>query len=159
MKQSIKFSFITVITLLVLTVTSQVMFAQTDDLSGVPTGGYGRDFVDADGDGYNDNAPDYDGDGIPNGQDTDYLRTGIGNRHGFMDADGDGINDYFQDFDGDGIPNGKDPDYVRPRDGSGRKIRQGYSRQGYLNNWQRGSGACGGTGGSSNRGGRGRGRR
>ena len=29
-------------------------------------------FVDANGDGYNDNAPDADGDGIPNGRDEDY---------------------------------------------------------------------------------------
>ena len=27
---------------------------------------HGKGFVDADGDGYNDNAPDHDGDGIPN---------------------------------------------------------------------------------------------
>lgn len=35
---------------------------------------HGRHFVDANGDGYNDNAPDDDGDGIPNGQDPDYTR-------------------------------------------------------------------------------------
>ena len=33
-----------------------------------------RGFIDLDGDGINDNAPDDDGDGIPNGQDPDYLR-------------------------------------------------------------------------------------
>lgn len=48
-------------------------------------------FVDKDGDGYNDNAPDHDGDGIPNGLDPDYKR---GDRKkGFIDLDGDGIND------------------------------------------------------------------
>ena len=45
---------------------------------------HGRQFVDKDGDGYNDNAPDHDGDGIPNGQDPDYdgakLRVGKGNK-------------------------------------------------------------------------------
>ena len=30
-------------------------------------------FVDANGDGFNDNAPDIDGDGIPNGRDEDYT--------------------------------------------------------------------------------------
>lgn len=75
---------------------------------------HGPGFVDANGDGWNDNAPDADGDGIPNGADPDYQgpRKGAGPR--FVDADGDGVNDLAQDADGDGIPNGKDSDYVRP---------------------------------------------
>ena len=52
---------------------------------------HGNGFVDADGDGYNDNAPDHDGDGIPNGIDPDYI--GSKKRKGFVDLDGDGIND------------------------------------------------------------------
>lgn len=41
-------------------------------------------FVDDDGDGYNDLAPDADGDGIPNGLDPDYVRPldGTGQRFG-----------------------------------------------------------------------------
>jgi hypothetical protein len=35
---------------------------------------HGPRFVDLNGDGYNDNAPDHDGDGIPNGQDPDWTR-------------------------------------------------------------------------------------
>ena len=31
-------------------------------------------FIDEDGDGYNDNAPDHDGDGIPNGLDPDWQK-------------------------------------------------------------------------------------
>ncbi len=56
--------------------------------------GHGRRFVDKNGDGYNDNAPDHDGDGIPNGLDPDYngSKKKWGKR-GFVDADGDGIND------------------------------------------------------------------
>jgi hypothetical protein len=81
-------------------------------------------FVDNDGDGFNDNAPDHDGDGIPNGQDADYdgakARSGNGKR-GFVDEDGDGINDNAQDWDGDGIPNGQDPDFEKPQDGSGQQ--------------------------------------
>ena len=45
-------------------------------------------FLDEDGDGYNDLAPDADGDGIPNGQDEDYVRpedgTGVMNQFGFL---------------------------------------------------------------------------
>lgn len=45
--------------------------------------GYGSgdgvcNFVDEDGDGFNDLAPDADGDGIPNGQDPDYVPAGDG---------------------------------------------------------------------------------
>ena len=74
---------------------------------------HGIRFVDLNGDGYNDNAPDHDGDGIPNGLDPDYdgaKRFGL--MRGFVDLDGDGINDNARDDDGDGIPNGLDPDYV-----------------------------------------------
>ena len=51
---------------------------------------HGTGFVDLDGDGYNDNAPDHDGDGIPNGLDPDYEKK---SKNGFVDLDGDGIND------------------------------------------------------------------
>jgi len=58
-----------------------------------------KNFVDADGDGYNDNAPDHDGDGIPNGLDADYIN--IKKREDcqsleYVDSDGDGINDNLQ---------------------------------------------------------------
>ena len=60
---------------------------------------HGYRFVDENGDGYNDNAPDADGDGIPNGLDPDYdgpkNRMGKGSK-GFVDMDGDGINDNLQ---------------------------------------------------------------
>ncbi len=102
-------------------------------------------FIDADGDGYNDNAADHDGDGIPNGMDSDY--TGAKNRKGnrskgFVDADGDGINDNAADHDGDGIPNGRDSDYVRPQDGTG-------SMRGSSNGGGTGTGECDGTGSNS----------
>ncbi len=41
---------------------------------------HGPGFVDENGDGFNDNAPDHDGDGIPNGQDEDYEGKGKGNK-------------------------------------------------------------------------------
>ncbi len=54
-------------------------------------------FVDKNGDGYNDNAPDHDGDGIPNGLDPDWLKQKHKKRPAFRDLDGDGINDFLQD--------------------------------------------------------------
>jgi hypothetical protein len=59
---------------------------------------HGKYFVDKNGDGYNDNAPDHDGDGIPNGLDPDYLKIkkrGSSNLP-YIDLDGDGINDNLQ---------------------------------------------------------------
>ncbi len=57
---------------------------------------HGPHFVDKNGDGYNDNAPDHDGDGIPNGLDPDWLK--MMNKHRmhrpFRDLNGDGINDF-----------------------------------------------------------------
>ena len=131
-----------VVALLVL--AGQTLQAQTCDSTGVRQGGRHLGFVDANGDGINDLAPDHDGDGIPNGKDPDYQRTGNGRGHGFVDADGDGINDYAQDADGDGIPNGKDPDYVRPLDGSGRKVMSGFGRGGGMQGFGRsaGTGVC-----------------
>lgn len=86
---------------------------------------HGNRFVDENGDGYNDNAPDADGDGIPNGQDPDYQKLGPGKGKGaegkgFVDENGDGINDNAPDADGDGIPNGLDPDYTRVGAGKGK---------------------------------------
>ncbi len=69
-------------------------------------GVHGLGFIDEDGDGFNDNAPDSDNDGIPNGIDPDYVPlnngSGAGNgisngRHnrvgslGAGDGDGAGI--------------------------------------------------------------------
>ncbi len=53
---------------------------------------HGKGFVDKNGDGYNDNAPDHDGDGIPNGLDPDYTGPKL-QRNKFVDLNGDGIND------------------------------------------------------------------
>ncbi len=73
-------------TLAILALVLMVVMIGTDTASAQDRGnGYRvRDFVDNDGDGFNDLAPDHDGDGIPNGQDPDYVRPqdGSGNRHG-----------------------------------------------------------------------------
>ncbi len=55
---------------------------------------HGSHFVDKDGDGFHDYAPDQDQDGIPNGRDADYQGAGKGQRRqNFVDQDGDGIAD------------------------------------------------------------------
>jgi hypothetical protein len=55
---------------------------------------HGRRFVDKDGDGYNDNAPDHDGDGIPNGLDPDYMGSKSRRRYrGSADMKGESVND------------------------------------------------------------------
>ncbi|MFZ5946673.1 MAG: hypothetical protein ACOYU5_01745 [Stygiobacter sp.] len=53
---------------------------------------HGKNFVDKNGDGYNDNAPDHDGDGIPNGIDPDFKGHKF-HMNKFIDLNGDGIND------------------------------------------------------------------
>lgn len=60
-------------------------------------------FVDEDGDGYNDNAPDHDGDGIPNRLDPDWKKLQKKkNKVPFVDLDGDGVNDNIQESGGNG---------------------------------------------------------
>jgi len=154
MKYLIKLSVLTLtVAFLVFISMSNDGFAQTKAQKGNKVGG----FVDANGDGYNDNAPDHDGDGIPNGLDPDYqpLNPDRGKRFGFIDEDGDGICDRFQDADGDGIPNCQDPDWVRPQDGTGNKFgqkagkemgRRGQGFKGIGPNAGNGSGVCDGTG-------------
>ena len=117
-------------------------------------GQHGHGFVDANGDGYNDNAPDDDGDGIPNGMDPDFtgskMHHGNHGQHGFVDADGDGINDNAMDADGDGIPNGQDPDFVRPQDGNGRMNGKGMNKGHGMHGQGNGSGMMGNGSGSGN---------
>lgn len=98
---------------------------------------HGPGFVDENGDGYNDNAPDHDGDGIPNGLDPDYI--GPKNRggkvgQGFVDLDGDGINDNRvsgkgyrsgKGRGGYGPGNGAGNQGAGPRDGSGMGAKTG----------------------------------
>ncbi len=67
--------------------------AGQSDQTGGETTKHGPRFVDENGDGFNDNAPDHDGDGIPNGLDPDYQGQKNRHRRGFQDLDGDGIDD------------------------------------------------------------------
>ncbi|MBN1351658.1 hypothetical protein JXJ21_19745 [candidate division KSB1 bacterium] len=150
MKHLMKLSVVTAVAAL-------LAFVSLNTSSYAQSGVHGAGFVDENGDGYNDNAPDHDGDGIPNGQDPDYVRLNpeMGKRFGFIDEDGDGINDNIQDADGDGIPNCQDTDYVRPQDRTGNKFGQkagqrnnqgrGFKREGFKGAGS-GTGDCDGTG-------------
>jgi len=107
---------------------------------------HGYRFVDENGDGYNDNAPDHDGDGIPNGIDPDY--TGPKNQIGkgtktFIDENGDGINDNIQAGKSGkgGKGNGRKSGYG-PGDGTGNK---GVGPQDGSGNGPK-TGGCDGTG-------------
>lgn len=71
-------------------IISTTIEAQTTNQT--PPKKHGAQFVDKNGDGYNDNAPDHDGDGIPNGLDPDYKGVKL-QRNKFVDLNGDGIND------------------------------------------------------------------
>lgn len=77
------FLFISALVLL----ASGALAQDTDPVTN-PGGGFGPgdgtgicQFVDEDGDGFNDLAPDHDGDGIPNGLDPDYVRPEDGTGH------------------------------------------------------------------------------
>ena len=118
---------LTMAILMALSFSSNV-FAQEEIVHGV-------NFVDEDGDGFNDNAPDVDEDGVPNGMDEDYVKNaaaGAGSKagnsqakaasgaRGFIDEDGDGLNDRgLLDADNDGIINCEDDDYVATPIGTG----------------------------------------
>jgi len=98
---------------------------------------HGYRFVDKNGDGFNDNAPDHDGDGIPNGVDPDY--TGPKNRKAaqgksYIDRDGDGIND----------------NQASSRTFRGRGRRGGFGNGNKAGNGNR-TGVCDGTGPKGNR--------
>jgi hypothetical protein len=89
---------------------------------------HGIHFIDEDGDGYNDNAPDHDGDGIPNGLDPDWQKEkekkGKRNRWRFVDLDGDGINDNLQEKDGmDGLNKQKHPQQQNPSSIEGQETK------------------------------------
>lgn len=70
-----------ILTALMLTL-GLALTAAAQDIDGIGNGNGVCQFIDEDGDGFNDLAPDADGDGIPNGLDPDYVRP--------EDCDGDG---------------------------------------------------------------------
>jgi hypothetical protein len=81
-------------------------------------------FVDEDGDGYNDNAPDHDGDGIPNRLDPDWKKLQKKKKSiPFEDLDGDGVNDHLQQGEGEGRQQ-QMQQKGREEDGSSVKVQE-----------------------------------
>lgn len=92
MKRTVLSLTLMLVTGLFFSVSAQNVKPSDDKSKIKPPVVHGPRFVDKNGDGFNDNAPDHDGDGIPNGVDPDYKKgTGMGS--GFVDKNGDGIND------------------------------------------------------------------
>ncbi|MEE4310839.1 MAG: hypothetical protein V2J62_03120 [candidate division KSB1 bacterium] len=118
---------------------------------------HGNRFVDENQDGYNDNAPDADNDGIPNGQDPDYdgpkSRAGNKSGRGFVDENADGINDNIQKV-GKSNKGQRGKGGFGPKDGTGNKGMG--PKDGTGNGPGAQSGNCDGTGpkGQRNRGGK-----
>jgi hypothetical protein len=71
-------TILSALAILAIATLGSPVFAQNDGGFGYNVGG----FLDENGDGFNDLAPDADGDGIPNGLDSDYAPPldGTGNR-------------------------------------------------------------------------------
>ena len=87
-------------------------------------------FVDEDGDGFNDLAQEAAQNQKRNGKRNAFKKMEKSQKKqantGFIDENGDGFNDNAQDSDGDGIPNGQDPDY------EGVKARKGLNAKGFI---------------------------
>jgi len=88
--------------ILTLALPAAAAFAQADSTQGKEPQNRPEDagvcrFVDADGDGFNDLAPDHDGDGIPNGLDPDWVKpeNGDGEMNRFADQYGEMLRMFF----------------------------------------------------------------
>lgn len=82
----------------ILILMTTAAFAQTDPVPGTGNGNGVCGFLDEDGDGFNDLAPDADGDGIPNGLDPDFVKPqdGTGQQFGHQQNETKGWGRYFQ---------------------------------------------------------------
>lgn len=100
-----------------LTVFALIFFFTASDANAQSTkGGKGtKGFVDLNGDGINDNAIDSDGDGIPNGQDPDFVKPQDGTGRKMMN----GKNAKVGKGSGYGPGDGTGKSGIGPRDGTG----------------------------------------
>jgi hypothetical protein len=79
---------LTTLLTLLMSLLAVAAFAQDDVTFGPGQGNGVCQFIDEDGDGFNDLAPDADGDGIPNGMDEDYVRPEDGEGNQFRYGQG-----------------------------------------------------------------------
>lgn len=80
-------------------------------------------FVDEDGDGFNDLAPDADGDGIPNGLDPDYVKPEDGT--GMMNRWAHQYGKLFRHYFGEEVVAGMGGNHYGPGDGTGTGVGPG----------------------------------
>ncbi len=108
------FSIITLFSILVLFTINQLPAQDCDGFGGM------GDYIDENGDGFNDLAPDADGDGIPNGMDEDYVppADGEGNQYGAGNGSGNGTGDCDGSGGGSGGHWGNDEQGNGPGDGT-----------------------------------------
>ncbi len=137
-----RMNFLTLLSILLLAMATGVN-AQ-DFGPGSDNGNGVCQFVDEDGDGFNDLAPDADGDGIPNGMDPDYVKPadGTGNQFKWAQAYGE----LFRRFFGEGVTaaGNSGEGHWGPGDGTGEGIGDGTIGGGFGPGAD--SGAGGGTG-------------
>lgn len=107
----------TIITAAVLTGTVILYAAQNGKSTNTRKQGNrnGTEFVDVNNDGYNDNAPDHDNDGVPNGVDKDYVRGSI--------AQGNGNGERQENGNGEGLGNGNG--WLSKNNVNGKRNRNG----------------------------------
>jgi hypothetical protein len=112
-------NLVTLVVVLSMLMLSSVLLAQ-DVGPGQGNGNGPGEFIDENGDGFNDLAPDADGDGIPNGLDEDYVRPedGSGNMHKYGQAD-DSVKDTTDFGTGLGLGQGHGPGDGTGNNGSG----------------------------------------
>ena len=78
-------------TAVLLAIALMILFTGSSWAANDNGGGYGHrvgGFIDENGDGFNDRAPDADGDGIPNGLDCDFVRPQDGSWQGRGNCNG-----------------------------------------------------------------------
>ena len=88
--KTIELKSLLTVTAVLAALTLGVQNLQAQDFGGRGYGPGPGMFVDENGDGINDLAPDADGDGIPNGRDDDYVRPADGTGPGPCDGTGAG---------------------------------------------------------------------
>ncbi|MCK4578423.1 MAG: hypothetical protein KAU50_06515 [Candidatus Marinimicrobia bacterium] len=115
--KTIKLKSLATVAGLLAAMTLGVQQLQAQDFGG---NGFGQGpgmFLDENGDGINDLAPDADGDGIPNGMDDDYVRLADGS--GFSHRHGAGMNGGRRGAGGFGPGDGTGFNRMGPADGTG----------------------------------------
>lgn len=106
-----------ILLLLAILLTALLAVGANAQDSGPGNGNGVCQFVDEDGDGFNDLAPDADGDGIPNGLDPDYVKPEDGT--GMMNRWAHQYGNLFRHYFGEDVIAGTGGNHYGPGDGTG----------------------------------------